>query len=38
MAANPSLRGAKRLARLRATLANPVRRKRRRNQYWRYEP
>ena len=30
-----SLRGLKRLARLRATLANPVRRKRRRNQFWR---
>ena len=38
MVANHSLRGNKSLARLRATLANPVRRKRRRNQYWRYEP
>ena len=38
MAANHSLRGNKRLERLRATLANPVRRKRRHNQYWRHEP
>ena len=30
--------GNKRLERLRATLANPVRRKRRRNQYWRNDP
>ena len=38
MVASHSLRGSKRLARLRATLANPVRRKRRRNQYWRNDP
>ncbi len=38
MAANRSSRGNKRLERLRATLVNPVRRKRRRNQYWRQEP
>lgn len=38
MAENRSSHGNKSLARLRATLANPVRRKRRRNQYWRYEP
>ena len=37
MAANHSLRGNKRLERLRATLANPVRRKRRHSQYWRHE-
>lgn len=38
MGASHSLRGNKSLARLRATLANPVRRKRRRNQHWRNEP
>lgn len=37
MVANPVSRGSKRLARLRATLTNPVRRKRRRNQYWRHK-